>query len=207
VRGFVSRPQTHLPARGGKLDVGGALGRGLLCEMRVPLGPGAPYRSVVPLVSGEVGSDVASYLAGSEQMPSAVGVGVFVEADGRVTAAGGWLIQAMPGADRDTVARLEEQATASSPSALVREGLDAPGMLGRLLAGVPTRLLEEQGLRFQCRCSRERVAAAIVAMGRAELLDVLAGERRAEVLCEFCGARYAVEEAELSELVAAAERP
>jgi len=80
-------------------------------------------------------------------------------------------------------------------------GLDAPAILARLLAGFPTRVLEEQPLRFQCRCSRERVDAAIVAMGRAELIDVLAHERRAEVVCEFCGARYVVEEPELRALV------
>src|SRR5207247_2803661 len=102
VRGFVSRPLTHLPPRGGKLDVGGALGRGLLCVMRVPPSPAPPYRSIVPLVSGEIGSDVASYLVTSEQTPSAVAIGVFVHADGRVGAAGGYLLHAMPGPDPGT---------------------------------------------------------------------------------------------------------
>src|SRR5207253_1106307 len=87
VRGFVTRPRTHLPARAGKLDVGGAVGRGLLCVMRQPLAGGASYRSVVPLVTGEIGADVAHYLGTSEQTPSAVGLGVFVEPDGRVAAA------------------------------------------------------------------------------------------------------------------------
>jgi len=202
VRGFVSRPQTHLPARAGKLDVGGAVGRGVLCVMRIPLGEASPYRSIVPLVSGEIGTDVASYLAGSEQIPSVVGVGVFVHADGRVGAAGGYLLQAMPGADAQAIDRLEENVGAAPPpSDLVRQGLDAPAILARLLSGFPTRVLEEQALRFQCRCSRERVEAAIVAMGRAELMDVLAHERRAEVVCEFCGARYVVEEAALRALV------
>ena len=162
----------------------------------------SPYRSIVPLVSGEIGTDVASYLAGSEQIPSVVGVGVFVHADGRVGAAGGYLLQAMPGADAEAVDRLEENVGAAPPpSDLVRQGLDAPAILTRLLAGFPTRVLEEQPLRFQCRCSRGRVEAAIVAMGRTELLDVLARERRAEVVCEFCGARYVVEEAALRALV------
>ena len=106
-RGFVFRPRTHLPARAGKLDVGGALGAGVLCVIRVPLVEGVPYRSIVPLETGEIGTDVASYLARSEQIPSAVGVGVYVEADGRVAAAGGYLLQAMPGADQKAVDRLE----------------------------------------------------------------------------------------------------
>ncbi len=198
-RGFVTRPATHLPARNGKLDVGGAVGRGLLCAMRIPAGGlGTPYRSVVPLVSGEVGSDVARYLVDSEQMPSVVAVGVFVEPDGRVGAAGGYLLQAMPGAEAHAIDRLEENVGAAAPpSDLVRQGLDGPAMLARLLAGFPTHVLGQQPVRFQCRCSRERVTAAIVAMGRAQLTDILAGERRAEVVCEFCGERYVVEEPEL----------
>ncbi len=202
VRGFVSRPATHLPARAGKLDVGGAVGRGVLSVMRIPLGEVAPYRSIVPLVSGEIGADVASYLAGSEQVPSVVGAGVVVHAAGRVGAAGGYLLQAMPGAEAGAIDRLERNVGAApSPSELVRQGLGAPAILARLLAGFPTRVLEEQAVRFHCRCNRERVDAAIVAMGRAELLDVLAHERRAEVSCEFCGAHYVVEEPELRALL------
>jgi redox-regulated HSP33 family molecular chaperone len=122
VRGFVSRPQTHLPPRRGKLDVGGAVGRGLLCVMRVPRGEGPPYRSVVPLVSGEIGQDVASYLVNSEQTPSVVAIGVFVHADGRVGAAGGYLLQAMPGAEPATLDRLEENVGAAAERARAWRG-------------------------------------------------------------------------------------
>jgi molecular chaperone Hsp33 len=204
VRGFAIHPLVHLPARAGKLDVGGALGEGLLCVLRLPPGPDVPfYRSIVPLVSGEVGSDVAHYLVTSEQIPSAVGVGVFVESDGRVGAAGGYLLQAMPGAEPDTIDRLERNVReVAPPSDLVRQGLDAAAILDRLLSGFPTRVLEERAVRFRCRCSRERVAATILALGRAELLELLAGERRAEVVCEFCATRYQVEEPELRVLVA-----
>ena len=99
VRGYVSRPQTDLPPRAGKLDVGGALGRGLLCVLRIPPGEVVPYRGIVPLVSGEIASDVASYLVESEQTPSVVGIGVFVNPDGSVGAAGGYLLQTLPDAD------------------------------------------------------------------------------------------------------------
>ncbi len=206
VRGFVSRPHTHLPPRNGKLDVGGAVGRGLLCVMRVPpLGEGTTYRSVVPLVSGEIGQDVASYLATSEQTPSAVGIGVFVHPDGRVGAAGGYLLQAMPGTDPAAIDRLERNLEGSAPpSELVRQGLDARAMVARLLAGFPIGVLEERTVRFECGCNRDRVESAILAMGCAEVLDVLAGERRAEVTCEFCATRYVVEESELRALLDAA---
>jgi molecular chaperone Hsp33 len=198
VRGFVSRPLTHLPARDGKLDVGGAVGRGVLCVLRTLAGTAAPYRGIVPLVSGEIGTDVASYLVGSEQLPAAMGVGVFVEPDGRVSAAGGYLLQAMPGAEPGTIERLEANvATAGRPTDLVRRGLDAAAMLDQLVAGLPLRVVDTRAVRFRCRCSRERATAALIAMGRAELLDVLGTERRAEVACEFCGERWIVEEAEL----------
>jgi molecular chaperone Hsp33 len=205
VRGFVSRPHTHLPARAGKLDVGGALGRGILCVMRVPP-EGAAYRSIVPLVSGEIGSDVARYLLDSEQTPSAVGVGVFVDSDGRVRAAGGYVVQTMPGAEPGTADRLEANVSLSAPpSDLVRQGLDAGAMVAHLLAGLPTPVVEAGPVSFGCRCSRDRVEAALIAMGRAELTDVLAGERQAEVICEFCARRYVVEEAELRALLAGSD--
>jgi molecular chaperone Hsp33 len=150
-----------------------------------------------------VGSDGAHSLVTAEPIPSAGGVGGFVEADGRVGAAGGYLLQAMPGAEPGTIDRLERNVReAAPPSDLVRQGLEAGAILDRLLAGFPTRVLEERAVRFRCRCSRDRVAATILALGRDELLDLLAGERRAEVVCEFCAARYQVEEPELRALVA-----
>ncbi len=200
-RGFVLRPATHVPPRRGKLDVGGALGRGVLCVMRVPIAGGALYRSVVPLASGEIGADLAGYLLASEQTRAAVGVGVFVDMAGRVVAAGGYLVQALPGATGDTLdaiaTRVERTAT---PSQLVRDGLGPVDML-RTLVGDGLSVLEERAVRFRCRCSRDRVAVAILAMGRAEIEAVLGGERRAEVTCEFCGARYTLEEEELRALL------
>ena len=203
-RGFVLRPATHLPPRRGKLDVGGALGRGLLCVMRVPLADGALYRSVVPLESGEIGADLAGYLLASEQTRAAVGVGVFVDTDGRVVAAGGYLVQALPGAADQALdavaARIERVAT---PSELVRDGLGPVDML-QALVGDELSLLGERPVRFRCRCSRERVAAAIVAMGRAEIESVLATDRHADVTCEFCSTRYELNERDLQGLLEAA---
>lgn len=201
-RGFVLRPRTHLPPRAGKLDVGGALGRGVLCVMRVPIAGGSLYRSVVPLASGEIGEDLASYLVTSEQTPSAVGVGVFVAADGHVAAAGGWLLQSLPGADAAALDRLASHIeTICPPSDMVRQGLRPPGIL-RALLGDDITPLGERPVRFHCRCDQQRVLGAIAAMGRADLLDVLAGERRAEVVCEFCAQTYEVGEAEIASLLA-----
>jgi len=205
VRGYVSRPRTDLPPRAGKLDVGGALGRGLLCVLRIPPGEAVPYRGIVPLVSGEIASDVASYLVDSEQTPSVVGIGVFVNPDGSVGAAGGYLLQTLPDADACIIDRLERNVSASEPpTELVRRGLGAGDILGTLLAGFPARVLEERVVRFRCRCNRARVEAAVVAMGRAEMQDLLTTERRTELVCEFCGERYLLDEAELRALLDAA---
>ena len=203
-RGFVRRPGTHLPPRRGKLDVGGAVGRGLLCVMRVPLAGGAPYRSIVPLVSGEIGEDMARYLAESEQMPSAVGVGVYVEPDGSVGAAGGWLVQGLPGATAETLDRVAASVEAAPPpSALARRGHRPADVLALLLG--EAQLLGERPVAFRCRCDHERVTRAILAMGRAEIEDVIAKDGKAEAVCEFCSERYVVEKRRLRELLAAIE--
>jgi molecular chaperone Hsp33 len=202
VRGYVTRPRTDLPPRAGKLDVGGALGRGLLCVMRIPPGEGPSYRGIVPLVSGEIASDVARYLVDSEQTPSVVAIGVHVNADGTVGAAGGYLLQTLPDAAAGTIARLERNVAASvAPSELVRRGRSAAGILETLLAGFASHTLDEQTVRFRCRCSRERVEAAVIAMGRAELQDVLTAERTAEIVCEFCAAHYHLDESDLQSLL------
>jgi molecular chaperone Hsp33 len=202
VRGYVTRPHTDLPPRAGKLDVGGALGRGLLCVMRIPPGESQPYRGIVPLVSGEIANDVARYLVDSEQTPSVVGIGVYVNADGTVGAAGGYLLQTLPDAAPGTIDRLERNVAASdTPSELVRRGLTAAGILETLLTGFAAQTLDERDVRFRCRCSRARVEAAVIAMGRAELQDVLTAERSAEVVCEFCATSYHLDEADLRGLL------
>jgi molecular chaperone Hsp33 len=207
-RGFAFRPKTDVPPRNGKLDVGGALGAGQLCVMRVPLDGGSMYRSIVPLVSGEIGIDVASYLTQSAQIPSAVGVGVLVGPDGAVMAAGGYLLQGMPGADGDVLDRLAARVEqAPAPSELVRAGHGPVDVLRLLLAGVPSRVLEEYPVRFACRCTPERVRKAIVAMGRDEVAALLDEGKPAEAVCEFCNTTYTVAEADLRELLHAMDAP
>jgi molecular chaperone Hsp33 len=170
-RGFAFRPKTDVPPRNGKLDVGGALGAGQLCVMRVPLAGGSMYRSIVPLVSGEIGIDVASYLTQSAQIPSAVGVGVLVGSDGGVMAAGGYLLQGMPGAGRRRArsARGARRAGAVAERARASRARSVDVLRLRSLADTPCRVLEEYPVRFACRCTPERVRKAIVAMGRDEV--------------------------------------
>jgi len=206
-RGFVRRPQTHLPPKRGKLDVGGALGSGNLCVMRVPVDGGQIYRSIVPLTTGEIGDDVAHYLAHSVQVPSVVGLGVFVDTDGRVVAAGGYLLQTLPGASDETTRALEAQVHAMpSPSELVRTHGDAGAMLHALLAPFGPQALEGHDLCFQCRCDEGRARRAILAMGSAEIERALAEDGHVEAVCEFCNAAYRLTDVETRALLTRAAR-
>lgn len=207
VRGCVRRPATHLPPRRGKLDVGGALGRGRLCVIRVPLEGEQIYRSIVPLASGEIGDDVAHYLAHSVQIPSVVGLGVFVDVHGAVVAAGGYLLQTMPGATDDTVRALESRVgRVSSPSTLVREHADAGEMLAALLAPFGPEMLGDYDVRFACRCDGERARRAVLAMGRAEIERALTEDGGIEAVCEFCNASYRLDAEAVQALLRRAAR-
>ncbi|MGF1486496.1 MAG: Hsp33 family molecular chaperone HslO [Prochloraceae cyanobacterium] len=205
VRGYVNNPRVELPPNKiGKLDVGRAVGKqGFLYVVR-DLGYGYPYSSTVELVSGEIGEDVANYLITSEQTPSALLVGVFVGASG-VTAAGGLLLQVMPKAARDEalVATLESRVSALSGfTPLLRSGKTLPDIMNELLGDLNLVILPEiQMVRFDCRCSMQRVLGALKMLGEAELLDMIEKDSGAEATCEFCGEVYQASEEQLSKLI------
>jgi molecular chaperone Hsp33 len=203
VRGYVARPGTDLPPKNGKLDVAGAIGSGLLCVIRTQPWNKEPYRSIMRLVSGEIGKDVAHYLVTSEQIPSAVGLGVFVEREGYVGAAGGFLIQMLSGATEELAAHVEGNVGRLPPvTTLIRGGAGPAEILRGALAGLDLRTLGERPVRFACPCTRERVYGALLLLGRHEIEDIGAREGRAEVTCEFCAERYVVGREELSMLLA-----
>jgi len=203
VRGYVARPATHLPSKRGKLDVAGAIGRGLLCVIRTQPWNKEPYRSIMELVSGEIGHDIAHYLVTSEQIPSAVGLGVFVNRDGDVGAAGGFLVQVLSGGEERLIERIEANiATLPPVTTLVRDGFGPGEILDAVLADLDMRAGSEQGVQFSCPCTRERVFGALLLLGRAEIEDMIAREGQAEVRCEFCSERYLVDRDELTVLAA-----
>lgn len=206
VRGYVARPATHLPSKAGKLDVAGAIGSGMLCVIRTQPWNKEPYRSIMRLVSGEIAQDLAHYLVSSEQIPSAVSLGVFVNREGDVGAAGGFLVQMLSGAD-DAVMRHVEHTVAGLPpvTTMVRDGATGNDILAAVLSGLDVEPLHVQGTRFACPCTRERVFGAILLLGRAEIDDMIARDGGAEVTCEFCAERYAVTADELRMLIAEPE--
>lgn len=205
VRGFVEHPDVELPPNPkGKLDVGGAVGKGYLYVVR-DVGYGYPYSSTVELVSGEIGEDIAHYLISSEQTPSAVVLGVFVGAEG-VTAAGGLLVQVLPKAARDEalVEVLESRVAALSGfTPLLQAGKTLPGILEEILGDMSLNIFPEtQMLRFHCGCSFERVLGALKMLGEAELEDMIVKDDGAEATCDFCGAVYQASSTHLAQLIA-----
>lgn len=201
VRGYVGRPATHLPSKNGKLDVAGAVGDGLLCVIRTQPWNKEPYRSIMKIVSGEIGQDIAHYLLTSEQIPSAVGLGVFVNRDSDVGAAGGFLVQLMSGGSEETIGRVEANVAAlPAVTTLVREGRGPEEILAAVLAGLDATPVAEATVGFACPCTRERVFGALLLLGRRELTDMIATEGHAEVTCEFCAERYLIDREELTTL-------
>lgn len=209
VRGYVRNPGADLPVNArGKLDVKGVVGGGTLHVIReagYEIGLARePYYGSVPIVSGEIAEDVAYYLAASEQINSAVSLGVFVEPEqGRVVAAGGFLIQVMPGAEPGTVAAIEESAArAPHTTEMIRGGADAEGMLRTALGAVPFEVLGHSPVEFRCTCSRERAIHIVSCLGREEVEDMLEKDRGAELTCHFCSAVYLLDEAALEKILA-----
>jgi molecular chaperone Hsp33 len=204
VRGYVGNPSVELPPNHlGKLDVGGAVGKGYLYVVR-DIGYGYPYSSTVELVSGEIGDDVAHYLVSSEQTPSALVLGVFVGQEG-VTASGGILIQVLPKAARDEelVATLESRVSALSGfTPLLQAGKTLTEIFNDLLGDMGLNIFPEtQMLRFHCGCSFDRVLGALKILGEAELQDMIVKDDGAEAICDFCGNVYQASSDHLTQLI------
>lgn len=206
VRGLASVPWAHAPSREGKLNVGAVVGTDGYLSVTKDLGLRDSYKGTVELQSGEIGDDLAYYLARSEQTPSAVGLGVFVLPDGSVEAAGGFLVQLLPGVDPDEIAAIEQQVAAlPHPTALIREGVTPEGILARIFPdGYET--LDHYPVAFRCPCSRERFEAALITLGPAELTSIITEEERefTELVCHFCNEKYHFTRDDMQEILRAA---
>ncbi|QUV80941.1 Hsp33 family molecular chaperone HslO [Chloracidobacterium sp. D] len=208
VRGYVQHPQTDVPLRpDGKLNIGAAVGKGVLHVIReggFEIGLMEAYRGSVPLVSGEIAEDLTYYLSSSEQIPSAMSLGVYMEAgDGVVGAAGGFLVQVLPGADESTVAHLERTVAAAPPiTEMVRAGATPEDLIREALGELDWRPLAERPLKFVCTCSLERTERLLVALGVEEMQSLLAEQGQAELICHYCNAVYRLSADDLQRLIA-----
>jgi molecular chaperone Hsp33 len=202
VRGYVAAPHVHAVNEQGKLDVAGALGRAGFLTVTKDLGLKEPYRGMVQLYTSEIGEDIAYYLTESEQIPSAVGLGVFVEPENRVSAAGGFLIQTLPPADDELVDRLmAHMEQLPSITQLLHQGKSPEQLLEILFSGIPYTTLEKRALAFRCTCSREKVERTLISLGATEITDIIQREGEAGVTCEFCREAYSFSRAELERLL------
>lgn len=203
-RGYATHPAAEPPAVAGRLDVARAVGRGTLAVVRSSERGGPPYTGIVPIATGTVAQDLAHYLAESEQIHSAVGLGVFLGAGGAVDAAGGYLVQALPGASEEEIAWAEGNVRAlPGPGELVREGWDADAIAALLQGPLGCRERHASEPRFHCGCQRERVLRAVALLGRDDLSAALRAGETLEVRCRFCATCYAVPPDDLAHMLAA----
>lgn len=191
VRGYVANPQADLPTRSdGKLDVGGLVGRDGMLTVSRDIGLKEPYVGSVELVTGEIAEDLAQYMVESEQIPSAVGLGVLVDTDKTIKAAGGFIVQLMPGAPEELISKLEDNIFMMDQltTVLDEDGVDA--VIDQVLAGLTHETVLRKPIEYRCNCSRERVADALRAVGAAELRSMAEEGKPAEVTCQFCDKVY-----------------
>ncbi len=191
VKGYPVDPQVLIHAKpNGKLDVGGAVGRGTLTVIR-DLGLKEPYSGQVELQTGEIAEDLTYYFAVSEQIPSAVGLGVLMNRENTVRQAGGFIIQLMPFAAEETIARLEKNLQdIPSVTTMLDQGCGPEDVLRRVLDGFDLTITQKQEVRFSCSCSRDRVRKALISIGRKELESIIRDGKETELKCHFCNTAY-----------------
>lgn len=203
VRGYVDNPKADLPTRAdGKLDVGGIVGRDGTLTVSRDIGLKEPYIGSTELVSGEIAEDLTAYLLESEQVPSACGLGVLIDTDKSVRAAGGFIVQLMPGAPAEYIDRLEENIFIMDQVTTVLDEDGADALFGQVLKGFEHHIVSSAPIEYRCYCSRERVEAALKSIGSEALNELSCGNEDIEISCQFCGKEYKFSPAELSDMAA-----
>ena len=200
VRGYVGDPDVFLPLKNGKLDVGGAIGAGNIIVTRY-LQNAEPFTGYAELVDGEIASDLTNYLYTSEQTPSSVALGVLVNKEGQVIAAGGYFIQAMPGCAEETLAQLEENISLTPyVTQLLELGYTPEKMIETIARGLDVTIQESIELSYKCRCSREKILGALATLGQ-EDISAMSQDEETEVHCQFCNETYKFSGEEIARLL------
>ena len=202
VKGYADIPDVILPANAlGKLDVGGAVGKGTLSVVR-DLGLKDPYVGQTLIQTGEIAEDLTYYFATSEQVPSAVGLGVLMEKNNTVKQAGGFIIQLMPFTDEKIIERLEQKvAEVTSVTDLLEQGYTPEKLLEHILGGFGLEITDRLPARFYCNCSKERITKAIISIGKKDIREMIDDGKPIEVNCHFCNTNYTFTPEELKEII------
>ncbi len=203
VKVCVGNPNVELPLNNeGKLDVGTAVGKNGYLTVITDLGLKEPYIGKIPLVSGEIGDDLTSYFAISDQIPSAVGLGVLVDTDLSVKTSGGFIIQVMPGASDDEITKLEQNIQkVKSVTALLDEGKQIEDILSLVLDGIEFHITDKLDTEYYCNCSRERVEKTLITIGEKELNEIIQTDGKAQLTCHFCDGVYDFSKDDLEKLL------
>ncbi len=203
VKGYAANPAVDIPLkRAGKLDVGGAVGRGVLTVI-MDLGLKEPYNGQAEIQTGEIGDDLAYYYTVSEQTPSAVGLGVMVDTDSSVKHAGGFIIQLMPNAAEETIEALEAKVAGAEPvTTMMDKGMSPEEILEYYLGDLDLIITEKLPVRYYCGCSKEKVAGALATISTEDLKEMISDGEEIEVKCYFCNSAYRFSTAELEEILA-----
>lgn len=206
VKGFVENPDAMLPPKNGKLDVGGAVGIGLLNVIK-DMGMKEPYAGQTILQTSEIAEDLTYYFATSEQVPSSVGLGVLMNKDNTVHCAGGFIVQVMPFVTDEVLSRLEENIQKiSSVTQMLDDGHTPEQMLERVLEGLDIEITDTIPANFFCNCSHERIEKAIISIGKKDIQSMIDEGKEVEVKCHFCNTAYKFSVEELKEILKHAKR-
>ena len=202
VKGYVGNPDVCIPANSkGKLDVAGAVGPGFLNVIK-DMGLKEPYSGQVMLQTCEIAEDLTYYFATSEQVPSAVGLGVLMNKNNTVRQAGGFIVQLMPFAEEEVISRLEQNVQKiNSVTSLLEEGHTPESLLEKVLEGFDMQINEKTDTRFHCNCTRERVEKALISIGREELNEMIQEGKPIEMNCHFCNTNYTFTVEEMKEIL------
>ncbi|GEP19973.1 Hsp33 family molecular chaperone HslO [Pediococcus argentinicus] len=203
VKGYLQNPHVSLPLNGNHhIDVGGAVGHEGVMAVTKDMGMGDPFTGQVGLVSGEIGDDFTYYLAQSEQIPSAVGVSVFVNPDETVGVAGGFLIQVLPDATDDAIDELQARLNALPlVSEMLRDGKTPEQILTEIFSIDDVKFLDKMNVSFKCDCSKERFAKSLATLSKKEIQEMIDQDHGAEAVCHFCGNKYQFSEKDLQEII------
>lgn len=202
VKSYISNPVVELPLnKHGKLDVAGAVGRDGTLSVIKDLGLKEPYSGTIPLVSGEIAEDIASYFATSEQVPTVCGLGVLVNPDLSVNVAGGYIVQLLPFATEEVISTIERNVNSlSSVTQMMSAGITMEELALKLLDGLAPNILDESEVQYKCDCSRDRVSKALISLGANELEQMASEQDKTEVQCHFCNKKYTFTPTEIRKL-------